>query len=186
MACPVAASGSATCSAGSCESSACEDGLTVCGVRCVDTDSDLENCGECGRRCAANGGNPECDDGSCRVQCSSGQTHCDGDCVDLESDEQHCGSCGETCPSEEECRSGSCRGEGLDVDAARELFLDHGVDLDQLARRANVDLDDFEGRHVTLSDLASIGLNRQRLRQLGITDEELEDVGVDVSEGRSP
>ncbi|BBN11997.1 hypothetical protein MPTK1_5g16660 [Marchantia polymorpha subsp. ruderalis] len=55
-------------------------GSKCCDEVCVDTSSDENNCGSCGR------------------DCSFGKTCCDGDCVDLQKDEDNCGRCGLKCP----------------------------------------------------------------------------------------
>jgi hypothetical protein len=57
----------------------CRDGLTACGKRCRDLESDRAHCGACGNACR------------------SGQTCCGGTCADLETDADHCGECGRRC-----------------------------------------------------------------------------------------
>lgn len=54
---------------------ACAQGLTSCGSLCVDTKSDISNCGACGRTCSAN---QKCSGGTCVIQCG-GQTCASGD-----------------------------------------------------------------------------------------------------------
>jgi hypothetical protein len=161
-------------------SGGCSSELSLCAGACVDLERDVANCGECGRACNAEGGSAVCEEGSCGIRCGSGLTTCGDYCVDTANDPRDCGACGNACSSSQSCRESRCESDGLDVEAARHLFSDHGVDLDLLARRSNIDLDRLEGAHVTLADLQRIGLDYQRLRQLGITLEELESVGVDV------
>jgi hypothetical protein len=50
---------------GSCAMNCAAELLTCCGGRCVNTNNDIKNCGECGTVC---GGNfPYCEDGNCSV-----------------------------------------------------------------------------------------------------------------------
>jgi len=100
----------------------CSD--TVCEGECVDTQTDLNNCGECGNACT---GGKECNSGEC--VCPEGQTDCygicqeccdDGDCDDGDSctsDSCNNGVCtsvaknlpnGELCSENCECASGEC------------------------------------------------------------------------------
>ncbi len=53
---------------------------------------DPNNCGGCGKKCAAG---VECIQGTCG--CPPGQTDCGGTCVDLTSDDTSCGQCGFAC-----------------------------------------------------------------------------------------
>jgi hypothetical protein len=60
----------------------CSGGLTWCGDACVDTGSDLSNCGECGRACAAPlHAAARCTDGGCAYDCESGYVELAGRCV---------------------------------------------------------------------------------------------------------
>ena len=61
---------------------------TVCGSMCVDTTSDLNNCGTCGHFCDLAG--------AC----------CGGKCTYLNSDNNNCGGCGLRCPGT--CHLGVC------------------------------------------------------------------------------
>ena len=53
----------------------CGGSLTKCGNSCVDTQTDLANCGTCGNACAPGA---KCVTGTCQ-QCNSATTDCDGD-----------------------------------------------------------------------------------------------------------
>ena len=56
------------------------DGLTTCGMSCVDTNTDLTHCGGCNRGCATPGASPVCTGGSCGYSsCLRGWGDCDGD-----------------------------------------------------------------------------------------------------------
>ena len=70
--------GAALCSPTGCVSS-CPGTLTECSSACIDTRTDINNCGQCGRKCAAPGnGDPVCLNGTCTFTCRTGF----GDCVD--------------------------------------------------------------------------------------------------------
>jgi Stigma-specific protein, Stig1 len=82
-----------------------------CNGTCVDSATDADNCGTCGKACP-----PQtiCTSGSCR--CPGHQVSCSIDgrdtCVDLNRDPINCGSCGHACASGETCSSGLCCGSG--------------------------------------------------------------------------
>ena len=77
---------------------------------CVDLQSDLNNCGECGGFCEGNCISGVCVD-PCGNMCSSGDTCCNGTCSNTTSDTNNCGVCGNICDSEESnaCVNGSCK-----------------------------------------------------------------------------
>lgn len=89
----------------------CADGTSRCGNRCTTTDLDPNNCGGCGKKCAAG---EVCSDGACGVACPPGYAMCTNGgphCAKLESDPNDCGACGNTCNGEHAvptCRSGAC------------------------------------------------------------------------------
>ncbi|MBI4700497.1 MAG: hypothetical protein HY744_04910, partial [Deltaproteobacteria bacterium] len=83
----------------------CSGGTTKCGNACVDTKSDLANCGSCGNACP---GGQVCSAGSCGLLCSGGTTKCGSSCVDIKNDPANCGSCGSACPGGQVCSAGSC------------------------------------------------------------------------------
>ncbi|MBI4705619.1 MAG: hypothetical protein HY744_31385 [Deltaproteobacteria bacterium] len=83
----------------------CENGKCVCttshcltcktclgerGLKCTNTYTDKQNCGNCGNVCAP------------------GQTCCGGKCVDTATDESNCGGCGVKCEPGETCHDGKC------------------------------------------------------------------------------
>lgn len=93
---------------------ACLDGTCVCRAgrtriegRCVDLQSDPDNCGEPGKRCR---GGTVCSNGSCHEACRFGTEECDRACVRLLADPANCGECGHRCDRGEYCRRGECIG----------------------------------------------------------------------------
>jgi hypothetical protein len=75
----------------------CESGQTCCVNAdvdtCVDTFTDVANCGGCGNVCT---GGAYCNSGQCTCVDSMDQ-YCNGECVS-ESDPNNCASCGNVCP----------------------------------------------------------------------------------------
>jgi hypothetical protein len=84
---------------------ACAVGEARCNGACIDTTSNVDNCGGCGEVCDSL---EICVSGAC--VCDSGLTACDGVCVDLETDADRCGDCGAACDTVdgEVCCDGSC------------------------------------------------------------------------------
>jgi len=83
----------------------CGDARQMCGGECVDPESNIDHCGECGNTCPAGGF--ICSSGEC--QCiESEYTNCDGKCLNLQLDSQNCGACGNTCAPGERCEEGQC------------------------------------------------------------------------------
>src|SRR5262245_17748496 len=81
-------------------SGACSDNEEDCGGGTVDLDTSHDNCGACGKKCAAL---EKCSEGAC-----SCITSCDGKCVDLQTDAKNCGACGTVCPGFAACIAGVC------------------------------------------------------------------------------
>ncbi|MBK7857184.1 MAG: hypothetical protein IPJ65_00915 [Archangiaceae bacterium] len=78
---------------------------TECDGKCVDTNTDSKNCGECGKSCAS--GNL-CSAGKCVAACNSGQQACATGCSDPMTDAKNCGGCGRPCAAGQVCSGGSC------------------------------------------------------------------------------
>ena len=83
---------------------ACAVGEARCNGACVDTISNVVNCGACDVECATE---RICASGFC--VCGGTTTSCNGACIDTDTDEDNCGACGETCAVNGEiCVSGAC------------------------------------------------------------------------------
>ncbi len=107
----------------------CDAPATLCAGACVSTSTDLQNCGACGKACAAG---DVCSNGNCGLACGAGTTECNrslldagadsggdgGDagspryCAALSADPANCGACGKVCSganvSASTCVAGSC------------------------------------------------------------------------------
>ena len=83
---------------------------TQCGAQCVDTSSDVNNCGACATACmtTVSHAQPACHGSTCEFDCNAGYTDCGGACVDEQSDSSHCGGCDIACAGGEACTAGSC------------------------------------------------------------------------------
>src|SRR5579859_4839278 len=89
----------------------------LCGGSCYPVSSDPDNCGDCGKRCAAT---ETCSAGQC-VPAAQGCVPapqggdpalkiCGRSCVDPLNDSRNCGRCGNVCPSSQGCVNGACVG----------------------------------------------------------------------------
>ena len=89
----------------------CQQGMTSCGGVCVDTTSDANNCGVCGKVCAMG---EQCMGSVCKggMMCPQGTVDCGGDCVDLKTDPMNCGMCAKACLQTESCTAGICKAGG--------------------------------------------------------------------------
>ncbi len=80
----------------------CLPGTTRCSGTCVDLKTDSNNCGACGKVCAAG---TSCSNKLC---CGAGLVNCSGTCVDLKTDSSNCGACGKVCAAGTSCSSTKC------------------------------------------------------------------------------
>jgi Stigma-specific protein, Stig1 len=187
--CQAPALGAARCAQGAC-AAVCPAPLLLCDGRCIDAASDVAHCGGCGKVClAAVGGEAVCTRGGCGLACSAGLDACSGACVKLADDRNHCGACDTACPAQQMCVQGVCTAPepeeppGVNVVELRRLLAQYGITLEQFASLLGMRVDELPGAHITVTDLARVGLTRARLQQLGITRAELERAGIDVSVG---
>lgn len=105
----------AACSAGNL--CVCSPGTQQCSGGCRDTQSDPQNCGQCGSVCTAPpGGTVSCMAGKCVRACGGAKAVCgtarSPTCVDVQIDLANCGSCGKVCPvpvkGTAACTNGTC------------------------------------------------------------------------------
>ncbi len=98
------------------DAGACAVGQRLCGSACVDTASDVRNCGACGAACSVVNAAPTCRAGACRLTCAAGFGDCDGDaangCEASIASTSNCGACGTTCAlpgvATQACVDGDC------------------------------------------------------------------------------
>ena len=83
----------------------CQTGLTDCSGKCVNLQTDYNNCGKCAGSCKAG---EVCSAGACKVSCQTGLTNCSGKCVSLMNNYSHCGACATACKTGEVCVAGKC------------------------------------------------------------------------------
>jgi len=123
----------------------CSAGLSPCSGRCVDLQTDPDNCGACGfsvpyGETCRNGqfssssglnknGSSAASPGATSAgsvltsatvagikgSCPTGRSSCSGTCTDLLNDTGNCGSCGNSCLSGQTCQNGRCLVPGTSV-----------------------------------------------------------------------
>jgi hypothetical protein len=100
----------------------CEGGLVECNGACIDTQTDVDNCGGCGNVCEREHNDASCDGGACVIgECHPGWGDCnaepaDGCETDLLGDGRNCGACGNACGGGLTCIDGECSGACHDND----------------------------------------------------------------------
>jgi len=86
----------------------CDLGVTY---SCINTDTDMYNCGECGNVCDSDTANA-CSGGYCAcgtmAACTNGLSCCGSGCKNLDTDVYNCGTCGNVCGSGLSCVGGQC------------------------------------------------------------------------------
>jgi hypothetical protein len=91
-----------------CGPAAADPAHQLCGGVCVDTTTDLLNCGSCAVTCPAG---QICDLGNCSTPCPAGQTLCGDVCASVLIDPDNCGVCGNRCTfprAGATCVAGTC------------------------------------------------------------------------------
>jgi len=166
----------ATCSAGSCGTSAvCPAGSDVCGGPCPEgncplcrpLDSDPANCGACGRTCTVpRGGTASCVSGVCVPQCPPGTELCHGMCALLRSDPANCGACGTVCAGV--CAGGTCEAawSAIDTGGTPDDFVIDATSL-YFTDSGNASVKSVNKRGGTAVPLATGQLGPQRIAQDG-------------------
>ena len=116
----------------------CSAGLSLCSGKCIDLETDPDNCGACGfsvpygeicRNGQFSSSSGQSKNGSSAVSsgttpagaalisptavgtqgsCPTGRNSCSGTCIDLRNDTGNCGSCGNSCTSGQNCQNGRC------------------------------------------------------------------------------
>jgi hypothetical protein len=104
-----------------CGGVACAGDETCCTSQCINTLSDVANCGACGMACDTRG--DSCQGGGCLcaggTPCGGTSSCCGGlGCVDVMADPFNCGGCGNTCNPGETCSGGVCSCNGSPACAA--------------------------------------------------------------------
>ncbi len=82
-------------------------GLWCCGGACVDTLSNIDNCGACGNACTGGTSCQYMAGGGVGCRCRDSETECAGTCANLQTDPNNCGQCGHVCASGS-CGNGVC------------------------------------------------------------------------------
>nr|AYM52930.1 hypothetical protein [Sorangium cellulosum] len=95
----------------------CEGGryMERCDGVCVDTRTDPDHCGKCGKQCDPG---RACAGSLCQRTCLEGLTDCAGSCVDINADPLHCGGCDRACDPGRPCEEGSC---GCSVEPSEDI-----------------------------------------------------------------
>lgn len=90
----------------------CETNKIDCNGSCVDTKTDLNNCGTCGNKCKEG---EVCVDGNCETSTTCEDTCtgtnmmcCNDECVNIGTDNNNCGQCGKVCENDEVCTNKDC------------------------------------------------------------------------------
>ncbi len=88
-----------------------------CDGTCRNFESDVLNCGGCGRVCptAPHLAKFYCEAGACFAQCGVTSMFCDGRCATIETDEENCGACDVRCETGERCCGGVCVTQSTDM-----------------------------------------------------------------------
>lgn len=82
----------------------CPSDFLTCDGLCVNVQTDVRHCGECGVECL---GGARCAGGVCL--CTPSGTYCAGECVNTLTDARHCGGCDQACLDPTVCAAGECR-----------------------------------------------------------------------------
>ncbi|CAF1032383.1 unnamed protein product, partial [Didymodactylos carnosus] len=117
----------AQCCSGICLNKTCDAGFGDCDRNVsngceTNIQTDVNNCGACGKKCSPANGKPGCSSGTCQVQtCDAGFGDCDrnvsnGCETNIQTDVNNCGACGHICSPANESYDGHKR-------VSRELLM---------------------------------------------------------------
>ena len=165
--CPAPARTKVVCDVGRCFVQGCDPGFADCDGKAVNgceilTDTDLNNCGACGKVCPQNtacvagvctckpcsyaNATPLCVNFQCQLgPCNPGYGDCDGNPANgcelaLNSDAKNCGACGKVCAQGLVCALGNCTCAQCNIPNAKSICVNNQCMLDQcLAGFANCD-----------------------------------------------
>ncbi|MDQ3367695.1 MAG: hypothetical protein M3680_19915 [Myxococcota bacterium] len=130
-----------------CPGGICDCGtLASCDALCVDTATDIENCGACATTCAAQpNALPTCVTGSCQVTCNPGFDECDLNAATgcetyVSRNDANCGACGNACTAGLTCRNSACL-----APTALQIVNPNGALVEYLPRNWGGQSDSAEG-----------------------------------------
>lgn len=112
------------CINGQCGVSSCNPGFANCDGTpdngCESKiNTDINNCGGCGKKCITTNGIPNCINGQCGISsCNSGFVNCNSACINPLIDSKNCGSCAVECVLGKTCVAGVCKCPSGSVDCA--------------------------------------------------------------------
>jgi len=96
----------------------CKKTEAKCNGKCVNKNTDANNCGGCNKKCAKG---ESCAQGKCKssgnsmgsttADCKQNEAKCNGKCVNKNTDVNNCGSCNKKCAKGESCAQGKCKGK---------------------------------------------------------------------------
>jgi len=136
QACPAVDNGAPGCRASTCGIGQCMVGFADCDgavkTGCeAHLDTDVANCGACGKACALANATPSCAMGACAIAaCNPTFADCDGKAengceVATATDAQNCGACGTVCPVDKPvCAAGVCHGMFPHHDGVGDTWMD--------------------------------------------------------------
>jgi hypothetical protein len=107
----------------------CPSGKACCDNLCIDTKTDVLNCGGCGMACSTANGTPSCAASACSWSCANGFGHCGtgntGCETNLRTSVTHCGSCTKDCNGSVSNANGlTCAGGNCGYTSCKTGFAD--------------------------------------------------------------
>ena len=107
----------------------CTGAKLCCNGLCLDTTSDVLNCGKCDFPCSTTNGSPACPAGTCAWSCASGFLHCGGGAnsgceTNIRTDLANCGKCGTACGANMNANGLACSAGACAYSTCKDLFAD--------------------------------------------------------------